>query len=210
MGTTTKGIPFPEDTDPVAQGAQAIKALANDLDFSKIVQLDPTKVVAASAATTYPMGLSAMTLSTANASAGNWPMATSSQLLNLRADADGRCAQFLFRNSSADASRQVYYRMGNSGGWAGWIRVALGGLASGSVSLPLNTAQTAGAVAVTFPSGLFGSAPSVTVARSTGTSFSALPQLYWAQSITVNGCQIGGIAAVTSSGVALTWIASDA
>ena len=25
MGTTGKGYPYPEDTDPVAQGAQAIK-----------------------------------------------------------------------------------------------------------------------------------------------------------------------------------------
>lgn len=28
MGTTTSGYPYPEDSDPVAQGAQAIKALA--------------------------------------------------------------------------------------------------------------------------------------------------------------------------------------
>src|SRR4051812_34436745 len=28
MGTTTSGYPYPEDGDPVAQGAQAIKALA--------------------------------------------------------------------------------------------------------------------------------------------------------------------------------------
>lgn len=28
MGTTSSGLPYPEDTDPVAQGAQAIKGLA--------------------------------------------------------------------------------------------------------------------------------------------------------------------------------------
>lgn len=33
MGATlNNGFPYPEDTDPVAQGAQAIKALANSLD----------------------------------------------------------------------------------------------------------------------------------------------------------------------------------
>jgi hypothetical protein len=33
MGTTVNNaFPYPEDTDPVAQGAQAIKALANSLD----------------------------------------------------------------------------------------------------------------------------------------------------------------------------------
>jgi hypothetical protein len=32
MGTTANGYPYPEDTDPVTGGAQAIKALANKID----------------------------------------------------------------------------------------------------------------------------------------------------------------------------------
>lgn len=32
MGTTTKGYPYPEPTDPVAQGADVIKALAEMID----------------------------------------------------------------------------------------------------------------------------------------------------------------------------------
>lgn len=32
MGTTSRGYPYPEDTDPVAQGAQAIQALANAIN----------------------------------------------------------------------------------------------------------------------------------------------------------------------------------
>ena len=32
MGTTPNGYPYPEDTDPVAAGAQAIKALASAVD----------------------------------------------------------------------------------------------------------------------------------------------------------------------------------
>ena len=32
MGTTTNGYPYPEDTDPVAQGAQGIRSLASAID----------------------------------------------------------------------------------------------------------------------------------------------------------------------------------
>lgn len=32
MGTTPNGYPYPEDTDPVAAGAQAIKAVATKVD----------------------------------------------------------------------------------------------------------------------------------------------------------------------------------
>jgi hypothetical protein len=82
-----------------------------------------------------------------------------------------------------------------------------GASAAGTATLPLNTAQTAGAVAVTFPSGRFTAVPAVTVTRTAATAWSSLPQLYWAQSITTTGFQAGGIAAVTSAGIALSWIA---
>lgn len=36
MGTTTHGLPYPEPTDPVADGAAAIKALAEALDALKV------------------------------------------------------------------------------------------------------------------------------------------------------------------------------
>lgn len=63
MGTTTKGYRYPEPTDPVAQGADAIKNLALDVDAragaaaSGTVSLTPTALNApVSAAITFPAG----------------------------------------------------------------------------------------------------------------------------------------------------------
>jgi hypothetical protein len=119
MGTTAKGYPYPEDSDPVAQGAQAIKALATKID------------------------------------------------------------------SNAGVS------------------------ASGSVSLNA-AAQTVATVAVTFPVGRFTAPPSVVVGRTTATSWTAMPQLYWSQSVTATGCQIAGLSNVGSSSIPLNWTAVQA
>lgn len=87
------------------------------------------------------------------------------------------------------------------------IASKMGANAAGRVTLPLPTAQTAGLMAVTFPVGRFTATPQITLARAQGTSWSAMPQLYWAQDITANGFNAGGLAAVTSSGIILQWIA---
>lgn len=39
MGTTGRGYPYPEPTEPVAQGADAIKALATAVDTTGLVRI---------------------------------------------------------------------------------------------------------------------------------------------------------------------------
>jgi hypothetical protein len=63
MGTTPKGFPYPEDTDLVSQGAQAIKALALAIDTNVGRVAGGTANVniaaantAASVAVTFPAG----------------------------------------------------------------------------------------------------------------------------------------------------------
>ena len=63
MGTTTKGYPYPEDTDPTAQGAQAIKALANAIDTGlgraasgSFTLSIPSAQAGSSVAVTFPVG----------------------------------------------------------------------------------------------------------------------------------------------------------
>lgn len=85
----------------------------------------------------------------------------------------------------------------------------LAAMASGRATLPLNTAQSPGTVAVTFPAGRFTATPNVVVNRANGTSWGSIPQLYWAQDMTVNGFNVGGIANVTSAGIAMQWIATQ-
>lgn len=61
MGTTASGYPYPEDTDPVAQGAQAIKALANAIEAqlgasaAGVVSIVLTNVNQASKTVTFPV-----------------------------------------------------------------------------------------------------------------------------------------------------------
>lgn len=62
MGTTPNGYPYPEDGDPVAQGAQAIKALALALDTALgamaagVVNIALNNVNQASKTVTFPVG----------------------------------------------------------------------------------------------------------------------------------------------------------
>jgi hypothetical protein len=58
MGTTTGGLPYPEDSDPVAAGAQNIKALATKLGASAsgTVSLNAPAQTVATVAVTFPVG----------------------------------------------------------------------------------------------------------------------------------------------------------
>jgi hypothetical protein len=62
MGTTASGYPYPEDTDLLAQGAQAIKALANAAEpragqsAAGTAQVTINGQSIASAAVTFPVG----------------------------------------------------------------------------------------------------------------------------------------------------------
>jgi H-type lectin domain. len=61
MGTTAKGLPYPEPGDPVADGDDAIKALAEAVDdkagmVSGSVNVTATAAATATAAVVFPVG----------------------------------------------------------------------------------------------------------------------------------------------------------
>ena len=58
MGTTSKGLPYPEPTDPVAAGADAIKALAQAIKqpLTGVVSVAVSNATTASQAVTFPAG----------------------------------------------------------------------------------------------------------------------------------------------------------
>jgi hypothetical protein len=62
MGTTTKGYPYPEPIDPIAQGADAIEALASAVDtnlgraFGAGITVNVPSTTTVSAVVTFPVG----------------------------------------------------------------------------------------------------------------------------------------------------------
>jgi hypothetical protein len=96
MGTTNKGLPYPEPTDPIAAGADAIKNLALVINqpVSGRVTITGTGVATASTAVTFPAGhFTAAPRVTASPSANAGyiaytapPTATAVTLLITRAD----------------------------------------------------------------------------------------------------------------------------
>lgn len=78
MGTTTKGYRYPETTDPVAQGATAIKNLATDVDTKASVSAAGTAVITVTAnnanmttSVTFPAGRFSATPAVAIAAYGS-------------------------------------------------------------------------------------------------------------------------------------------
>jgi hypothetical protein len=138
LGSTTKLIPYPEPTDLASAGADAIKALATDLDFTKIVLTSADTLNAAALIGSYPMGASTMTMSSTQASAGGWPLAASASVWTFR-PGSGIGVQYFYENNYNN--QRIYYRvMGTANGtwWlmggtdTGWL--AITGLSGWSVS----------------------------------------------------------------------------
>lgn len=132
---TTKGLPYPLVTDALAGGAGAIQALAQALDFTRIPLLTAAQVPSAgSLLSLYPLGLSLLSLSTAEAGAGAWPAGASCHIATIK-PTTSRAAQFLFRNASAPVT--FYYRqlLGDPGPHSGWIQI------TGAPALSLTPAE---------------------------------------------------------------------
>lgn len=169
MGTTTKGLPYPAGTDPVTQGDDAIKALADALDFTKLQQLTVGAFTPATPLETYPLGLSVLSIGSADAP--SWPSGTTSHLLTVKTNT-ARCAQFLFTNlgGANSTSSRVYYRQMQPTGGTGNTPWVLLSPWTGLFSLTDIAGGAAGTVAVTFPVSEFSAAPLVT-ATAQGSSF---------------------------------------
>lgn len=160
-GTTTKGLPYPNGDDPVSQGDDRIKALAQALDITYAQQLSPASAwTATTPPGNYPVGWSVIQPGANDATNGGWPTtppspgtATGGLILTYRY-ATSVALQFMLRNSGTRTS--LYFRNA-SVTWGPWVQLdSLGAVyayASGIATVAMNTAtpQT-GTLTVTFPS----------------------------------------------------------
>jgi hypothetical protein len=166
MPTTTKGLPYPASTAPPNVPAD-LAALAQDLDFTKIPLLGSAQIPStATVLSAYPLGVSLLSLTSAEGSSGGWPGGTSCHVLTIKPTTT-RGAQYVFRNSSAAVAasyRQLIADPGPHTPWAG----GSGPYAqqAGTVTLNAATNPTA-SVQVNFPAGRFTQAPRVTVSPQT-------------------------------------------
>lgn len=158
-GTTTDGFPYPDPTDPIAEGADAIRALAESLSLRNWVRRG-TAIPASALATAYPLGWSYRVAATAEITSGGWPGATAALIIT-------------FRESSNAAHQQVwaiatgtipnmFCRSGNSTIWSAWWNAAGPyGRAQGLATVPNAAPGSTSTVTVTFPANRFTLAPNV-------------------------------------------------
>lgn len=153
-GQTTDGYPYPDPTDPLAEGADAIRALAEALagrTVTIVTGKTPTDLPSS-----FPLGISLMAIGSA-ASAG-WPTASSSTLITF--NMSDRAVQIVFRNNSNVS--QGYIRSGNTA-WGPWASAAAPyGQASGSVTVNA-AANSTSATTVTLPANTFTATPEITL-----------------------------------------------
>lgn len=171
MPATAKGLPYPASTAPPNVPAD-LQALAADLDFSKVMLLTAAQVTAASALSAYPLGLSLLSLSTAEASGGGWPGAASCHVLTVKPTTN-RAAQFVFRNASAPVASFYRQLLADPGPHSPWVSASAPyAQYIGSVTLNTATNPTA-AVVITWPSGRFSVAPRVLLGSNSNLWFAA-------------------------------------
>jgi hypothetical protein len=201
MGTTSKGYPFPEDTDPIAQGAQAIKNLANAIDFGAArPNSGSRKPLASDLASTYPTGLSVDYLSNTEAPANGWPGNSYTIIFTLVGSGTSSTFQIAWT-----ATNQAWGRWGNSNAWNPWRQVAGPALNANVVNVGVSNAVT-GSAAVTFSAGRFSAAPSVVATTEVGDYFAAVVNTT-ASGTTIWVRQNGGVAATKT--VPVDWQAME-
>lgn len=161
--STADGYPYPDPTDPLAEGADAIRALAEALAGRTIIEIK-TAVLATALPQTYPAGWSYRLMNASEAGPGGWNRGTvASLLMTYRRPGDTATIQYQYRPLANPTF--AYYRSGNSAGWGVW-RNAAGpyGVANGTVTMPSAAASGGTSTAsVTFPSGVFSAEPNVTM-----------------------------------------------
>jgi hypothetical protein len=124
-GTSTDGYPYPVPTDPVAQGADAIRALAEALNGRTFVSITANKPNAAAVATAYPVATSLMYLTSSEAQAGGWPSSTYSIVETLRTALTTIAVQYVHVLNANGGPPTLYYRTGNTTVWSAWAPVYL-------------------------------------------------------------------------------------
>lgn len=202
MGTTTKKLPYPEPIDPVAGGATAIRNLAEALDFTRIVELTAVDIPNAAAPfANYPLGVSLLPVSSAEATAGNWPIpAGAGTVVTVKQGA--RAGQWFYLSSTTNA--RAMFRSLSGGGASPWGGTGPYGTAIGTATLDGANNPTA-PVSVTFPANRFTVAPRV-MATAYSSAWVAVPN-----TITATSMQLLGRSIVASSGTfTVAWQAVQA
>jgi len=175
-------------------------AIANDLDFTKVVLLNADTLNSAALIGSYPMGVSTMTLSSTQSSAGSWPLASSASVWTYR-PGSGLGVQYFYENNFNN--ERIFYRvMGASNG--AWLQVSTAKVASGTVGIPMASSAYQ-SIAVTFPTGLFTTAPAVVGSTEDSAYFGG------AYSRTATGCRVYArqYAGTTSSNtINVNWVAT--
>lgn len=159
---TPNGYPYPDPTDPIAEGADAIRALAEALNNRTMMTLAQDALTAKVLPTSWPEGISSMAISGTTALANGWPRDATMVVWTFRRLTSSGTFQLVARG--AEDKPWLYYRNGNLNGWAPW-RNAAGpyGVAAGTVTHPSTPANSSSTVTVTLPSGTFSEAPLVTM-----------------------------------------------
>ncbi len=172
MPTTTKGLPYPASTAPPNVPAD-LQALAQDLDFTKVMLLSGASgLTAGSLLSAYPLGVSVLSLSSAEGASGGWPGGTSCHVWTFKPTTT-RAWQFVWINStfSRGFARSLQPDPGPHAPWVGGS--APYAQAVGTVTLDAATNPTA-TVQVNFPAGRFSVTPRVVVSSSTPSVFVAV------------------------------------
>lgn len=146
--------PYPLGGDPIAEGDDTIAAFVQQLENQVYVPSNGKN--AADAFDTWPLGISAMAMSDAGATAGGWP--GSGVVITVRRGGGDASFQEWWGGDQA-GPLQVRGRVGNSAGWAPWTAMFGAGVpygyAAGGMSGVQTTAGQTIQVPVTFPPGRF-------------------------------------------------------
>jgi hypothetical protein len=109
-----------------AIGAPLIKNSATDLDTkwgsaASLIGFDNSGAkLASDLSTTYPNGFSQYMFSTAQATAGGWPIANYCQVITIRDQSGGSATSQWCLGSVPAANGLAYFRSGNGSGWSTW------------------------------------------------------------------------------------------
>lgn len=168
-----------DGSDPIQTWSNIIHQMSVDIENQPFLPTDHR--TGSQLPSTYPVGISQMTLSAEGAA--TFGTAAGASVLTIVRESKVVGSQFLFIGG---AQAEVRYRYGtDSGGWGGWLTVAGPKAAVATVSGSVTFANNIGAASrtVSFPAGRFTASPEVVV--STRGAYHA-----YASGITATGCTV--------------------
>lgn len=156
------GITIPTDLDEITAISGIVAQGFTDLE--KLLTV-PSNLAASVPSTSYPLGMSLMTLTGSGAGDGGWPESTSSLVLTLRRTNGEQAAQYWIATSAP----RMWMRVAVGTGWSAWSTIAGRGIPTAQASGDITLTGGAGvrSAVVMFPGGRFSAAPQVFVSNTT-------------------------------------------